>query len=162
MRALDLTIRYLMLSAVLDSLEGDSELLREIAGIFLAQFPKHMEKIREAVVKSRSETSRTRGARAEGHSGKLAGAGSRGSGFQIGGNREGRLRRRVRGGSWIAGRRAWETSIGIGRVREGIREILMVIRFTRRAGSSGNIRRKCRLGSHGNQHLHDVDQLFRL
>jgi PAS domain S-box-containing protein len=35
--------------AVLDSLEGDSELLREIAGIFLAQFPKHMEKIRAAV-----------------------------------------------------------------------------------------------------------------
>ena len=34
---------------VLDSLEGDSELLREIAGIFLAQFPRHMEKIREAV-----------------------------------------------------------------------------------------------------------------
>jgi CheY-like chemotaxis protein len=35
--------------AVLDSLEGDSELLREIAGIFLAQFPKQMEKIRAAV-----------------------------------------------------------------------------------------------------------------
>ena len=36
-------------AAVLDSLEGDSELLREIAAIFLAQAPKHMEKIREAV-----------------------------------------------------------------------------------------------------------------
>jgi CheY-like chemotaxis protein len=36
-------------AAVLDSLEGDSELLREIAGIFLAQFPKQMEKIRAAV-----------------------------------------------------------------------------------------------------------------
>jgi CheY-like chemotaxis protein len=35
--------------AVLDSLDGDSELLREIAVIFLAQSPKHMEKIREAV-----------------------------------------------------------------------------------------------------------------
>ena len=35
--------------AVLDSLEGDSELMREIAGIFLAQFPKQMEKIRAAV-----------------------------------------------------------------------------------------------------------------
>jgi PAS domain S-box-containing protein len=35
--------------AVLDSLEGDSELLREVAGIFLAQSPKRMEKIREAV-----------------------------------------------------------------------------------------------------------------
>jgi PAS domain S-box-containing protein len=35
--------------AVLDSLEGDSELLREIAVIFLAQCPKHMEKIREGV-----------------------------------------------------------------------------------------------------------------
>jgi PAS domain S-box-containing protein len=38
-------------AAVLDSLEGDSELLREIAAIFLAQAPKHMEKIREAVSK---------------------------------------------------------------------------------------------------------------
>jgi PAS domain S-box-containing protein len=36
-------------TAALDSLEGDSELLHEIAGIFLAQAPKHMEKIREAV-----------------------------------------------------------------------------------------------------------------
>jgi PAS domain S-box-containing protein len=36
-------------AAVLDSLDGDSELLREIAAIFLAQAPKHMEKIREAV-----------------------------------------------------------------------------------------------------------------
>jgi PAS domain S-box-containing protein len=35
--------------AALDSLEGDSELLREIAVIFLAQSPKHMERIREAV-----------------------------------------------------------------------------------------------------------------
>jgi len=35
--------------AVLESLEGDSELLREIAGIFLAQFPKQMEKVRQAV-----------------------------------------------------------------------------------------------------------------
>jgi two-component system, sensor histidine kinase and response regulator len=37
--------------AVLDSLEGDSELLREITVIFLAQSPKHMEKIREGVSK---------------------------------------------------------------------------------------------------------------
>jgi CheY-like chemotaxis protein len=36
-------------AAVLDSLEGDSELLREILAIFLAQSPKHMEKIREAI-----------------------------------------------------------------------------------------------------------------
>ena len=35
--------------AVLDSLDGDSELLREVAGIFLAQSPKHMEKIRAAI-----------------------------------------------------------------------------------------------------------------
>jgi HPt (histidine-containing phosphotransfer) domain-containing protein len=35
--------------AVLDSLEGDSELLRDIVVIFLGQFPKHMEKIREAI-----------------------------------------------------------------------------------------------------------------
>jgi CheY-like chemotaxis protein len=35
--------------AVLDSLDGDSGLLREVAGIFLAQFPKHLEKIRQAV-----------------------------------------------------------------------------------------------------------------
>jgi two-component system sensor histidine kinase/response regulator len=35
--------------AVLDSLEGDSELMRDIAGIFLAQFPKHLEKIHAAV-----------------------------------------------------------------------------------------------------------------
>ncbi len=35
--------------AVLDSLDGDSELLREIAGIFLAQCPKHVEKIRAAI-----------------------------------------------------------------------------------------------------------------
>jgi PAS domain S-box-containing protein len=35
--------------AVLDSLEGDSELLRDIVVIFLAQFPKHMERIREAI-----------------------------------------------------------------------------------------------------------------
>jgi CheY-like chemotaxis protein len=34
---------------VLDSLDGDSELLREVAGIFLAQAPKHMEKIRAAI-----------------------------------------------------------------------------------------------------------------
>ena len=34
---------------VLDSLDGDSELLHEIAGIFLTQFPRHMEKIRNAV-----------------------------------------------------------------------------------------------------------------
>jgi PAS domain S-box-containing protein len=37
------------LGAVLDSLDGDSELLREVAGIFLAQTPKHMEKIRRAI-----------------------------------------------------------------------------------------------------------------
>jgi CheY-like chemotaxis protein len=35
--------------AVLDSLGGDSELLREVAGIFLTQLPKHMEKIRKAI-----------------------------------------------------------------------------------------------------------------
>jgi len=35
--------------AVLDSLEGDSDLLRDIVVIFLAQFPKHMESIREAI-----------------------------------------------------------------------------------------------------------------
>jgi PAS domain S-box-containing protein len=35
--------------AVLDSLDGDSELLREVAGIFLAQCPKHMEKIHGAI-----------------------------------------------------------------------------------------------------------------
>src|SRR5271169_3467243 len=35
--------------AVLDSFDGDSELLREVAGIFLAQSPKHMEKIRGAI-----------------------------------------------------------------------------------------------------------------
>jgi CheY-like chemotaxis protein len=35
--------------AVLDSLDGDSELLREVAGIFLAQCPKHMERIRGAI-----------------------------------------------------------------------------------------------------------------
>src|SRR4029077_7675259 len=35
--------------AVLDSLEGDSELLRDIVVIFLGQFPKHMENIREAI-----------------------------------------------------------------------------------------------------------------
>jgi PAS domain S-box-containing protein len=35
--------------AVLDSLDGDSELMREIAIIFLAQSAKHMEKIREAI-----------------------------------------------------------------------------------------------------------------
>ena len=37
--------------AALDSLDGDFELLREIAVIFLAQSPKHMEKILEAVSK---------------------------------------------------------------------------------------------------------------
>ena len=36
-------------AAVLDSLDGDSELLREVAGIFLAQSTKHMEKIRSAI-----------------------------------------------------------------------------------------------------------------
>ena len=36
-------------SAVLDSLDGDSELLREVAGIFLVQSTKHMEKIRGAI-----------------------------------------------------------------------------------------------------------------
>jgi CheY-like chemotaxis protein len=36
-------------AAVLDSLEGDSELLREVAGIFLTQAPVHMEKIRRAI-----------------------------------------------------------------------------------------------------------------
>ena len=36
-------------TAALASLEGDSELLREIAGIFLTQYPGQMEKIREAV-----------------------------------------------------------------------------------------------------------------
>jgi PAS domain S-box-containing protein len=36
-------------AAALDSLGGDSELLREVAGIFLSQTPKHMEKIRKAV-----------------------------------------------------------------------------------------------------------------
>jgi PAS domain S-box-containing protein len=35
--------------AVLDSLDGDSNLLREVAGIFLAQSPKHMEKIRRGI-----------------------------------------------------------------------------------------------------------------
>ncbi|HEV7967150.1 MAG TPA: PAS domain S-box protein [Candidatus Acidoferrales bacterium] len=35
--------------AVLDSLNGDSDLLREVAGIFLAQSPKYVEKIRGAV-----------------------------------------------------------------------------------------------------------------
>lgn len=35
--------------AVLASLDGDSDLLREITGIFLAQAPRHMERIREAV-----------------------------------------------------------------------------------------------------------------
>jgi len=35
--------------AVLDSLGGDSELLREVAGIFLAQAPMHMEKIRAGI-----------------------------------------------------------------------------------------------------------------
>ncbi len=37
------------LGAALDSLDGDTELLREIVGISLTQFPKHLEKIREAV-----------------------------------------------------------------------------------------------------------------
>jgi CheY-like chemotaxis protein len=37
------------LNAALDSLDGDAELLREVAVIFLAQSPKHLEKIREAV-----------------------------------------------------------------------------------------------------------------
>jgi PAS domain S-box-containing protein len=37
------------LGAVLDSLDGDFELLREVAGIFLTQAPKHMEKIRRAI-----------------------------------------------------------------------------------------------------------------
>lgn len=37
--------------AVLDSLEGDSELLREIAGIFRTQSSKHMERIRAGVSK---------------------------------------------------------------------------------------------------------------
>jgi CheY-like chemotaxis protein len=37
--------------AVLESLDGDSDLLREIAVIFLAQSPKHLEKIREAISK---------------------------------------------------------------------------------------------------------------
>ena len=36
-------------TAALNSLEGDNELLHEIAGIFLAQAPQHMEKIRAAV-----------------------------------------------------------------------------------------------------------------
>jgi CheY-like chemotaxis protein len=36
-------------TAALDSLEGDNELLHEIAGLFLAQAPRHMEKIRAAV-----------------------------------------------------------------------------------------------------------------
>jgi len=36
-------------AAVLDSLGGDSELLREVAAIFLGQTPKHMEKIRKAI-----------------------------------------------------------------------------------------------------------------
>jgi PAS domain S-box-containing protein len=36
-------------AAVLDSLGGDLELLREVAGIFLSQTPKHMEKIRKAI-----------------------------------------------------------------------------------------------------------------
>jgi two-component system sensor histidine kinase/response regulator len=36
-------------NAVLDSLDGDTELLREVAGIFLAQSPKHLEKIRGAI-----------------------------------------------------------------------------------------------------------------
>jgi PAS domain S-box-containing protein len=36
-------------AAALESLEGDSELLHEIAGIFLAEAPQHMEKIRAAV-----------------------------------------------------------------------------------------------------------------
>jgi CheY-like chemotaxis protein len=36
-------------AAALDSLEGDSGLLHEIAGIFLSQAPQHMEKIRVAV-----------------------------------------------------------------------------------------------------------------
>jgi len=35
--------------AVLDSLDGDSELLREVAGIFLTQVPIHMEKIRRSI-----------------------------------------------------------------------------------------------------------------
>jgi HPt (histidine-containing phosphotransfer) domain-containing protein len=35
--------------AVQDSLDGDSQLLREVAGIFLAQSPKHMEKIRRGI-----------------------------------------------------------------------------------------------------------------
>jgi CheY-like chemotaxis protein len=37
--------------AVLDSLDGDSDLLRDIAVIFLAQCPKHLEKIRAAISK---------------------------------------------------------------------------------------------------------------
>ena len=37
------------IGAALDSLDGDSELLREVAGIFLAQSPKHMEKIRRGI-----------------------------------------------------------------------------------------------------------------
>ena len=37
------------LGAVLDSLDGDADLLREIGGIFLTQYPKHLEKIREAI-----------------------------------------------------------------------------------------------------------------
>jgi PAS domain S-box-containing protein len=35
--------------AALMSLDGDIDLLREITGIFLAQVPRHMEKIREAI-----------------------------------------------------------------------------------------------------------------
>jgi HPt (histidine-containing phosphotransfer) domain-containing protein len=37
------------LGAALDSLDGDTELLREIVGISMTQFPKHMEKIREGI-----------------------------------------------------------------------------------------------------------------
>jgi two-component system sensor histidine kinase/response regulator len=41
--------RVFDVGAALDSLDGDSELLREVAGIFLAQSPKHMEKIRRGI-----------------------------------------------------------------------------------------------------------------
>ncbi len=67
--------------AVLDSLDGDSELLREIAAIFLAQCPETYGKNSRGSDKSRSKTPRTLGARPEGRSGKLAGAGSRGGSF---------------------------------------------------------------------------------
>jgi PAS domain S-box-containing protein len=41
--------RVFDVGAVLDSLDGDSQLLREVAGIFLAQSPKHMGKIRRGI-----------------------------------------------------------------------------------------------------------------